>query len=186
MGAVIWITGLSGVGKSSTAEALIRRLRAGHENAILIDGDAVRDIVRDPAAGHDRDGRLANAYRISRLCAFLAGQNQTVVAATMSLFHCIHDWNRRHLPGYFEVLLEAPLEVLRQRDPKGLYRRFDADRERHVGGLDLDVEFPVRPDLVLDNAADSADREPLAAAILAAFRQARPPRRDAARGSERP
>lgn len=168
MAHVIWITGLSAVGKTSTAETVVEQLRADGEVAVMLDGDAVREIIRDPNVGHDRVSRLANAYRICRLAHFMAKQDFIVVVATMSLFHEIHQWNRDNLPGYFEVLLEAELETLRARDIKGLYA--DADEVRNVGGLDLKVEFPANPDLVLNNDRTTKNRRQLAAAMLGAFR----------------
>jgi adenylylsulfate kinase len=176
MAHVIWITGLSAAGKTSTAETAVEQLRAEGEVAVLLDGDAVRDIVRDVGTGHDRESRLANAHRICRLAHFIAKQEFIVVVATMSLFHEIHQWNRDNLPGYFEVLIEAELETLRARDIKGLYDGVDANEVRNVGGMDLDVEFPANPDLVLNNDRTTKDRRQLAAAMLKAFRNAAGPR----------
>lgn len=155
--AVIWITGLSGSGKTTIATALVPRLRQSNLSALLLDGDAVRNVVDDPATGYDRSGRLANAYRIARLARMIAEQNTVVVVATMSLFHEIHDWNRRKLPGYFEVLLEVDLDILKRRDPKGLYAAAENQQACNVGGLDLPVEMPASPDLTIDNNDDLDD-----------------------------
>ncbi|MDP6691470.1 MAG: adenylyl-sulfate kinase [Alphaproteobacteria bacterium] len=169
---MIWITGLSAVGKTSTAETVVEQLRASGEVAVMLDGDAVRDIVRDASTGHDRDSRIANAYRICRLAQFMAKQDLIVVVATMSLFHEIHHWNRDNLPGYFEVLIEADLETLRARDFKGVYGGADGGEARNVVGVDLAVEFPEKPNLVLDNDRTTTDRRELAADLLRAFRAA--------------
>mgnify|MGYP002725773636 CR=1 FL=1 len=170
MAHVIWITGLSAVGKTSTAETVVEQLRANGEIAVMLDGDAVRDIVRDANTGHDRDSRIANAHRICRLAHFMAKQDFIVVVATMSLFHEIHQWNRDNLPGYFEVLIEAELETLRERDFKGVYGGVDGSGARNVVGVDLAVEFPAKPNLVLNNDRATSDRSELAADLLRAFR----------------
>ena len=158
MAQVIWITGLSAAGKTSTAEVVVKQLRARGETAVMLDGDAVREIVRDPNVGHDRASRLANAYRICRLAHFMAKQDLVVVVATMSLFHEIHQWNRENLPGYFEVLIEVDLEILRERDQKGVY-----------GGVDLAVEFPRHPHLTTDNNPATDDRGQIAREVIVAL-----------------
>lgn len=169
MGTVIWITGLSGAGKSSIAETLVWRLRHHGVAALLVDGDVVRDIIRDPAVGHDPQSRLTNAYRISRMAKVFAEQGLTVVVATMSLFHEIHDWNRKHLPAYFEVFVKAEMDTLVARDTKGLYHAARAAEVRHVGAVDLPVEFPQHPDLVIENNIETADRLELVEQILQAY-----------------
>lgn len=73
-------------------------------------------------------------------------QGHTVIIATIALFREIHVWNREQLPGYFEVFLNTPLDELRRRDSKGLYRRYDEGKLTHVYGLDLQADYPLHPD----------------------------------------
>ena len=80
----------------------------------------------------------------------LANQGLTVVIATMSLFKEVHAWNRHNLPGYFEVYLKVPLDELRRRDSKGIYRRFDSGELSQVAGLDLLVDEPESADWVVE------------------------------------
>ena len=174
-GQVIWITGLSGAGKTSIAGRVVEQLRA-RESAILLDGDVVRQIVDDPNTGHDVESRLVNAYRICRMAQVLSAQGLTVVVATMSLFREIHAWNRRNLSGYFEVYLKVDLEVLRARDPKGLYSRADSGNEMHLAGVDVPFEAPLDPDLAIDNNGSADDIADIAAQIAAAARERRPGR----------
>ncbi len=169
-GQVIWITGLSGAGKTSIAGKVVEQLRA-RENAILLDGDVVREIVADPKTGHDTESRLVNAYRICRLAQVLAAQGFTVVVATMSLFREIHSWNRRNLPRYFEVYLKVDLEVLRARDPKGLYSRVECGDEAHLAGVDIPHEEPLDPDLTIDNNGPATEIAGIAAEITARARE---------------
>ncbi len=169
-GQVIWITGLSGAGKTSIASKVVEQLRA-RQTAVLLDGDVVRQIVDDPNTGHDAESRLVNAYRICRMAQVLAAQGLTVVVATMSLFHEIHAWNRSNLPSYFEVYLKVDIEVLRARDPKGLYSRSDCGIESHLAGVDIPYEEPLDPDLVIDNNGPVAGIAEIAARIAAAARE---------------
>lgn len=152
---VVWITGLSGAGKSTIARQLVSELRVGGGSPVLLDGDEVRDAISDPTVGHDRTSRLANAYRICRLARLISTQGFTVVVATMSLFKEVHDWNRRNLPNYFEVFVEVSLETLRQRDARGLYSRAAQGKATNVVGLDLEFDRPTTPHLTLRNEGGS-------------------------------
>ncbi|MDW5326757.1 adenylyl-sulfate kinase [Plantactinospora sp. KLBMP9567] len=150
-GTVIWITGLSGAGKSSVARHVVEWLAAGGQRPILLDGDEVRAVL-GVTSGFDRDSRRRLALTYARLCRLLSEQGHVVVCATISLFREVHEWNRAHLAGYFEVLLDVPAEELTRRNSKGLYGAGNAARE--VAGMDLDVDIPVRPDLVLRNSGE--------------------------------
>lgn len=150
---VIWITGLSGAGKSTLAQEVAARLRAEGEAVVMLDGDELRQVFGAVAANsqnHGRDGRLALAMQYAHLCRVIAAQGLTVVIATISLFREVHTWNRANLPGYFEVYLKVPVEELRRRDPKGLYRRFDAGELTHVVGLDLPIDEPEAADWIVE------------------------------------
>ena len=148
---VIWITGLSGAGKSTIARATVKQLHTQGEQPVLIDGDEVRNAIRDPHTGHDSASRLVNAYRICRLAKLLADQGHIVIVATMSIYHEIHSWNRRNCPNYFEVRVEVDLDALQSRDARGLYSRTNNGETSNVPGLDLDYERPLHPDLILTN-----------------------------------
>lgn len=152
-GAVIWITGLSGAGKSTLAVEVTRRLRAMGKTVVILDGDELREVFGAAATvgpTHDRVTRLSLAMQYAHLCRVIAEQGFTVVIATISLFKEVHAWNRENLPRYFEVFLNVPVEELRRRDPKGIYRRFDAGELTNVAGLDLVVDAPHTSDLVFD------------------------------------
>jgi adenylylsulfate kinase-like enzyme len=149
----VWITGLSGAGKTTLAVQLAGRLRALGQTVVLLDGDELRTVFGAAAINaqsHGRGERLALAMRYSRLCRVIANQGLTVVIATISLFREVHAWNRMYLPGYFEVYLKVPVQELRYRDPKGIYRRFDMGELSNVAGLDLSIDEPEAADLILE------------------------------------
>lgn len=149
---VLWITGLSGAGKSTLAAEICKRLRAKGESVVMLDGDELREVFGAAAANannHGRESRLALAFQYAHLCRVIAAQGLIVVISTISLFKEIHAWNRENLPGYFEVYLKVPLEELRRRDPKGIYRRFDAGEITDVAGLDLPIDEPETADCVV-------------------------------------
>ncbi len=150
---VIWITGLSGAGKSTLAAEVVIRLRALDEPVVLLDGDELREVFGAAAVGaenHGREGRLALAFQYAHLCRVISQQGLTVVIATISLFREIHTWNRAHLPEYFEVYLNVPIEELRRRDPKGIYQRFDSGELSNVAGIDLPIDEPDAADWVVE------------------------------------
>lgn len=149
---VIWITGLSAAGKTTLARAVVRRVRERGEPAVLLDGDDLREALGATSA-HDRATRLMLGFQYARLARMIAVQGMTVVVGTVALFKEIHTWNRANQPGYFEVYLKVPLDELRRRDPKGIYRRFDAGELKDVAGLDLAVDEPAAPHLLLTHAA---------------------------------
>ena len=151
-GRVLWITGLSGAGKTTLALELVKRLRSEGFPVIFLDGDELREVFGAASfneKNHGREGRLALAMQYAHLCRVLAGQGFTVVIATISLFREVHQWNRQNLPGYFEIFLKVPIEELRRRDSKGIYKKFAAGEIQNVAGLDLQVDEPEKPDLTI-------------------------------------
>ncbi len=154
---IIWITGLSGAGKSTLARAVVARLRKDGNAVVMLDGDELREVfgaVAVNAQNHNREGRLALAMQYAHLCRVIAAQGLTVVIATISLFREVHAWNRANLPGYFEVYLKVPVEELRRRDPKGIYRRYDSGEISNVAGLDLAIDEPESADWVAGYSPD--------------------------------
>lgn len=145
-GAVIWITGLSGAGKSTVAAELVPRLAAAGQRPILLDGDQLRAVL--DADGYDEVNRRRLAFRYARLCRLLANQGHIVICATIALFHDVQAWNRANLPNYLEIFLDVPVTELRRRNSKGLYRLGDG---RDVVGVGIPAEFPASPDLVVSN-----------------------------------
>lgn len=149
-GHVIWITGLSGAGKSVIAGEVVRQWRRRSPAVVLLDGDAFREVLGDNL-GHDPKDRLKNATRISRCARWLSDQELNVVCATMSLFPEIHEWNRQSLPKYLEVYVKVDWEILKKRDPHGLYTSAVKKKNPQVVGIDLPFQEPSHPDLILKN-----------------------------------
>jgi adenylylsulfate kinase-like enzyme len=170
-GRVLWITGLSGSGKTTIARSVVESLRERETPCLHLDGDRLREVFADPNYGFDRQSRIAGAFRYARLAGMAAEQGLVVVVSTISLFHEVHAWNRANLPGYFEVFLDVPEELRRARDPKGLYRDHDAGANRSMGGLDLALELPAAPHLRIENSGGIEDVSIQAHLILGAFHE---------------
>lgn len=147
---VVWLTGLSGAGKTTVAGILRSRLLAMGICPVMLDGDRLRRIY--PAGfGYSAKERRQLGASYGRLAHEIANQGHLVICSTISLFREIHRWNREHLPNYVEVWLRVPLEELRRRDAKGIYNARDGRGSTAVAGQDFSVEFPESPDLVIDN-----------------------------------
>lgn len=152
-GRTIWITGLSGAGKSTLAHTLVQQLRKVEPRTILLDGDELREVLAASShngSDHSRSQRVELAMRYSRLCRLLTSQQFTVVIATISMFQEVQGWNRENLPGYVEIYLKVPMEELRRRDPKGIYRRHAAGEVHNVAGLDFAIDEPQKPDILIE------------------------------------
>lgn len=166
---VTWIIGLSGAGKTTVAREVVRQLRDDGTHVVQLDGDGLREVWGDDL-GHTSADRLVNAWRICRLCKFLDRQGVDVVCAILSLFAETREWNRRELSRYVEVFLDVPMEELKARDPRGLYRAAAEGRASDVAGVDLPFDRPRGSDLVLDNGADADPPGVQAGKIVALLR----------------
>lgn len=152
-GKVIWITGLSGAGKTTLAGQLNLSLKDNNFSPILLDGDVLRNIFKmDMVEGqtYSRNSRIDLGLKYGLLCKTLSSQGFIVIIATMSMFDEIYFWNRRNLKNYFEVYLKVPLYELSSRDNKKIYKRYKDGVLNDVAGLDLQVDEPLSSDVTYD------------------------------------
>lgn len=140
-----WVTGLSATGKTTLSSLLVTHLRGLGKTVIYLDGDELRQVLADEA--YTREERVALAMRYARLCKLLSEQGVDVVIAVIGLFKEIHKWNRENILGYIEILIDTPIDELKKRDPKGIYKRYESGEINSVAGMDLKVDFPKNPDI---------------------------------------
>jgi adenylylsulfate kinase-like enzyme len=162
---IIWLIGLSGAGKTTIGREVWQQWREQDPATVFLDGDILRDVWGD-RLGHDVEGRARNAHRISHLCRVLDEQGINAVAAVLSIFPEWQAWNRETFSSYYEVFLDLPMEVLKQRDPKGIYAAHDSGEMPLVVGCDLPFPTPPAPDLVLGEDAMKSSPGDLARRIL--------------------
>jgi len=184
-GAVVFLTGLSGAGKSTIAEALAESLREAGHDATIIDGDVLREHV-SADLGFDAASREANVRRAAELAAGLAAEGQVVISALIAPFERSRREAREIVESaapFLLVYVSTPLDIAEERDPKGLYRRARAGEIPDFTGIDSPYEPPMDPDLVIDTTSTSVAGA--VAQVNAALRRVRPdppPRRRGASG----
>ena len=146
---VIWLTGLSGAGKSTVAGRLFSRFKPRVPELVLVDGDEVRALFGNTLGYAEPDRRL-QIERIQRLAGILDAQRMLVVVSALYAHPDLLAWNRANFDAYLEVYLEASIELVKQRDPKGLYARVAGSRECNIVGLDIPWHAPAAPDIRVD------------------------------------
>jgi adenylylsulfate kinase len=169
---VIWIVGLSGAGKTTLGSHLWKLWRTEEPNTVLVDGDQVRrlfDHDHGPGA-YSVEGRRRNYERMTEICRWLDDQGINVVCCILSIFPDRHAENRTAFSKYFEVFVDAPLDVLRHRDTKELYEPALKGDIENVVGVDIPFTPPADADMCVDNSRDGIDLQAVAAGILAKAR----------------
>ncbi|MBM3672253.1 MAG: adenylyl-sulfate kinase [Actinobacteria bacterium] len=166
-GATVWLTGLSGSGKSTIAGALTRALVAAGRITYTLDGDNLRHGLNGDL-GFSAEDRAENVRRVAHVARLLADAGVVTVVPLISPFRAGRDQARRmHEEAglvFLEVFVDAPLEVCEDRDPKGLYAKARAGELKGFTGIDDPYEPPEHPDLVI--AADQESPDAAAARIV--------------------
>ncbi len=159
-GAVVWITGLSGAGKTTLAYAAERALFERGCAVFVLDGDKVRDgLCID--LGFSLPERSENIRRIGEVARLFHEAGQIVLVSAISPLRADRERARALIPfpGFIEVWCRCPLAVCEQRDPKGLYRKARAGLLPEFTGISSPYEEPLHPELVVDTTASSVADE---------------------------
>ncbi|MFA6047077.1 MAG: adenylyl-sulfate kinase [Phycisphaerales bacterium] len=159
-GCTLWLTGLSGSGKSTIAAALEAALLRQRIAAYRLDGDTLRTGLNS-GLGFSHADRTENIRRIGEVARLFADAGLIAIASAISPYRADRDAARRaHAEtslAFFEVFVDTPLEVCEARDPKGLYKKARAGNLPGFTGLDSPYEPPARPELTLHAGRDSLD-----------------------------
>jgi len=159
-GAVIWLTGLSGAGKSTIAQSLERDLFHRGMHTYVLDGDNIRHGLTSNL-GFSPDDRMENIRRVSEVAKLMADAGTVVITAFISPYRMDRRRAREiALEGnaeFIEVFVDAPLEVCEARDPKNLYKRARAGEIREFTGIDAPYEAPDDPEIVVHTDKQTVD-----------------------------
>lgn len=150
MSGVVWITGLSGAGKTTTARMMRERLVSGSP-VIHLDGDELRRIMAG-GSGFARADRVDLGIRYFRLAQCLETQGALVLLSAIAMFREVEQFARESIKKLAVIVLRPPMETLRERDVKRIYSSGAGVGPASVAGVDFAVDWPETPDLVLDNA----------------------------------
>ncbi|MEO8509622.1 MAG: adenylyl-sulfate kinase [Chloroflexota bacterium] len=163
-GFTVWFTGLSGSGKSTITHLIEAELRRRGHKVEVLDGDVVRTHL-SKGLGFSKEDRDTNILRIGWVCEVLSRNDVVAIAAAISPYRDIRDQLRRDIGRFVEVYVEAPLEVLADRDVKGLYRKAMAGEIKGFTGVDDPYEAPLNPEVVCHSDGRETPEESAAKVI---------------------
>lgn len=157
-GVCVWFTGLSGAGKSTTAEILILLLLEYGRQATLLDGDVVRTHL-SKGLGFSKEDRDINIRRIGFVAAEIARHGGVAVCAAVSPYRATRNDVRNMIGAdhFVEVFVDTPLEVCEQRDTKGMYSKARRGEIKGFTGIDDPYEAPQSAEITLDTVAHSPE-----------------------------
>ncbi|QVN18461.1 sulfate adenylyltransferase subunit CysN [Burkholderia pyrrocinia] len=156
---IVWLTGLSGAGKSTIANLVEKRLHALGRHTYLLDGDNVRHgLNRD--LGFTEADRVENIRRVAEVARLMLDAGLITLVSFISPFRAERDMARALVgPDEFvEVFVDTPLAVAEERDPKGLYKKARRGELKHFTGIDSPYEPPAQPELRVDTVAESPEQ----------------------------
>jgi sulfate adenylyltransferase len=157
-GVCVWLTGLSGSGKSTTADILTVLLLEHGRQVTLLDGDVVRTHL-SRGLGFSREDRDTNIRRIGFVAAEIVRHGGVAICAAVSPYRATRDECRAMVPAerFVEVFVDTPIDVCEARDTKGLYAKARRGELKGFTGIDDPYEPPVDPELTLDTVRCSAE-----------------------------
>jgi bifunctional enzyme CysN/CysC len=156
---VVWLTGLSGAGKSTIANVVEKRLHALGRHTYLLDGDNVRHGLNKDLGFTEAD-RVENIRRVAEVARLMVDAGLIVLVAFISPFRAERRMARELVqPGeFFEVFVDTPLAVSETRDPKGLYKKARRGELENFTGIDSPYEEPEGPEVRIDTTRLSAEQ----------------------------
>src|ERR1700722_1603143 len=156
-GFTLWFTGLSGAGKSTISGLLAERLREAGARVEVLDGDVVRTHL-SKGLGFGKEDRDENVRRIGFVCELLSRHGVISMAAAISPYRAVRDEVRARIPNFVEVYVECPIEVIAERDVKGLYKKALAGEIRNFTGVSDPYEPPVAPEVTVNSSKETPEQ----------------------------
>jgi adenylylsulfate kinase len=155
-GFTLWFTGLSGAGKSTISERIFDRLKSAGAKVELLDGDVVRTHL-SKGLGFSKEDRDTNVRRIGFVSELLTRNGVIALVAAISPYREVREEVRRQVGAFVEVYVHCPIEVLAERDVKGLYKKALAGEIPGFTGVSDPYEPPADPDITIDSSREAVD-----------------------------
>lgn len=155
-GFTLWLTGMSGAGKSTISEELMARFRAANARVELLDGDIVRTNLSQ-GLGFSREDRDTNIRRIGFVSELLSRNGVIVLVAAISPYREAREEVKKRIGNFVEVYVECPVDVLAQRDVKGLYKKAIAGEVASFTGISDPYEPPLQPDVLVRSDRETVE-----------------------------
>ncbi len=155
-GFVIWMTGLSGAGKTTIALELLRQLDGRNLKLERLDGDVVRESLTADL-GFSAEDRRKNIERITFVAKLLSRNGVGCICSFISPYQAVRDHVRENTTNFMEVFVDAPLEVVIERDVKGLYEKALAGEIPNFTGISDPFEAPQNPDVHLHTDRETVE-----------------------------
>jgi adenylylsulfate kinase len=157
MSKVIWLTGISGAGKTTLGDLLVAEFKNKKLPVVMLDGDVVRDFFENDL-GYSRPERIQNVKRIAFAADLLAQNGVNVVVANIAPYFEARDFVRRKLKNrYVQIYVNSSLDTVSTRDVKGYYKKMSSGQMQNLIGVDDVYEPPRNPDLIIDTNNSSIE-----------------------------
>jgi adenylylsulfate kinase len=153
-GVVIWLTGLSGSGKTTTGRILVDEFIRRNIRAELLDGDELRQTISSEL-GFSKEDRETHAKRVAYLSNLLSRNGVVSVVALISPYRTFRKYARELVGDFVEVWVQCSIDTCRRRDPKGLYKRAEQGKVNNMTGLQAPYEPPLNPEVIIDTESMS-------------------------------
>ena len=155
---IIWITGISGSGKTTISKALFKKYKPKIKNLVCVDGDLIRDLYDNDLA-YDERSRIKQIIRIQKLCDYLNHQGLIVIVAALYNNVDLMKWNQKKFKNYYQIHLNASIDLVKKRDPKKLYYKYEKGLQNNIVGLDIPWHKPINSDLTINMTEKTNKKE---------------------------
>jgi adenylylsulfate kinase len=156
-GFTLWFTGLSGAGKTTLARLVDAELRSRSCRVEVLDGDIIRTNL-SKGLGFSKEDRDTNIRRIGFVCDLLTRNDVVAIAAAISPYREVREEVRRQIGAFVEVYVKCPIDVLAERDVKGLYKKAMAGEIKNFTGIDDPYEEPAGAEITVETDKESVEQ----------------------------
>ena len=145
-GILFWITGLPGSGKTTLGRTIYKDIIKLYGPTIMISGDDLRKIFK--LSGYSKNDRLKIARIYCNFAKYITNQNINLIFAVVGLFDEPRRWNKKNIPNYIKIYIKSDIKKIIKLGKKKIYHKKNL---KNIVGIDLNPEFPKKPDIIIPN-----------------------------------